>query len=371
MRIPTTRPLLLSAALMACAKSPTTPTKPTNVSIANPTGKSPVVAVRCDEPTGTLLDAEHAEGVELAELCVKGGTAATNAKVRAAFTLGPNKTLTAVGLRRDLRAAYDTGFVDQIEATARSSSAVAGSVLYITFTESPQVSAITFEGLTSVPAEWTKDFPKEGSVFRVSTLKRLIELLKDDYTSNGWEDVKVDHVATPEANGVRVKVTVVEGPRSTTGKLTVSGAQGGREAGLRKAMAFTEGEPLNDDMLARAALKAKDFYWNEGFLNVDADWSRKPRGANGVTPVTLTVKEGPQFRVGTLRVKGVDVATAKDILASLTLKTGAICRRSAIFEDIEKIRKRTDANGNPLKAEPETEIEPKTNTMNITIAIAP
>lgn len=318
---------------------------------------------------GAPIDAEHAEGMRIVERCVTGASSTTKAALEKVLALGADKPLAAEMLRRDLEAAWATGLVDQIEATARQSGS--GCVLFLAVTERPKISAIAFEGLVAMKDDPSiTSFPKIGAPLSVQGIATASEKLIAAYGMNGYDEVKVDHVVEPDGDGkARVKIVVVEGTRAKVGKITFAGVGGGRDAALRKAMELAEGAPLDPDRFTRAVLLVASFYFDRGFINVKVEEPKRTRAADGTTTIALKITEGPVFRIGKLSVSKVDAATQKEVLAGLKVKSGEVFNRSKLKADLEDLESRSRQKGKPLSAEPETKIDPKAGLIDITLAV--
>jgi len=355
---------LLGTAIVACAPRPAAPARSSVIPVASTQGAGPAMPRPCTEGLGFAVDAKQAEGMRIVEMCVSGGGAESTAAVRKALQLGPDKKLTADALRRDLTAAFETGFIDQIEARARASGS--GLVLFITLKDRPRITDLTFEGLVGLVQDPVfAEFPTVGAPLSIPALHGAVQKLKDEYVSSGWPDATVSHSVTDG----RVTIVVVEGGRNKIGKVTFEGAQGGREVGLRKAVNLEEGTPLYENQVSRAALLASSFYYENGYMAVRIDTPKRERAADGTVALTYPITEGPIFRIGKIKVTKVDTATEKQILADLTIKSGEIFRRSELIADLHALTEKSRNNGRKLTAEPETELDAKRGVVDLTLAM--
>jgi outer membrane protein insertion porin family len=346
------------------------PSDPNVVAVGKAQGQAPGANVppACDA-RGPTLDPEKAEGLRIVERCVIGAAPETKAAIEKALGLGPDKMLRADALRRDLAAVFATGLVDQIEASARPVGT--GCALFLTVTERPKIEAVAFEGLVALKDDPSvASFPKAGARLSVPAIHAASEKLRVAYAGAGWDEAKVDHVVASDGAGkVRVKIVVVEGARAKAGKVTFDGVGGGREAALRKAMDLPEGTPLDPDRLMRSILSAAAFYYDSGFINVKVEEPKRTKAADGTTTLAFKISEGPMFRVGKLSVSKVDAAMQKEILANLKVKSGEVFNRSKLKADLADLEARSSARGKPLTAEPETKVDPKAATIDITLAV--
>lgn len=370
-----TRALVLVAALasssVACGGQPANAPRP-RVAAVSPTAKPPSVSP-CESADGEWLEAERAEGTRILDVCIVGVTPEVAAGVRKYMRIRPDSTLTAAAVRDELRAIHESHFFSRVEAAARSHEG--STVLFLFLEERPRITAFHLDGAHALAQELRDStlvkLPKVGDPLDVATLVAVTHKLEEEYASRGWDEATVTHSVTAEGEGgARVKIAVVEGRRARVGKVTFEGVQGGREPALRKALQLEEGAPLGEDNLTRSALLANAFYYDRGFLTVKIDEPKRTRAADGTTAIKFAITEGPVFKIGTLRIKKVDTTTEKTLLAAMQSKPGDVFNRSKVIADLETIRSRAGKNGNPVTAEPQTELDAKKGIVDIVIVLS-
>ena len=114
-----------------------------------------------------------------------------------------------------------------------------------------------------------------------------------------------------------------------------------------------------------------ELYYDRGFLNVRVDAPKKVRATDGVTAITFTIVEGPAFRIGTLKTRGVDAATEKEVLAKVTTKPAQVFARGKLEKDVEAIRAMLRERGKRnTRVESETDLDRKKAVVDVTLAIS-
>lgn len=352
--------------LAACARAGGN--DPNVVAVGNSKGGAVSTAAACVWPlSAEPVDAAHMEGVRIVEVCVTGGSPETHAAVKKALQLGPEKALGVEALRRDLASVYATDLVDQVEASARKEGT--GAVLFLKVTERPRIADLAFEGLSALandPA--AQAFPRKGAPASRAAIHAAATKLREAYAARGWVEATVTPVIEPDG---RVKIKVVEGQRAKFGKIAFEGVQGGRDAPLRKAIELEEGATFSEELLERAALLVSAFYYDLGYLNVKVDTPKRARAADGTTAITFAVTEGPVFKIGSIKMSKADPQTEKEFLAAITFKSGQVFSRSKVVADLEAFRARTRQRGKPLDLEPQTELDPKRNVVDLDFVVSP
>src|SRR5438094_511006 len=86
--------------------------------------------------------------------------------------------------------------------------------------------------------------------------------------------------------------------------------------------------------------------------------------------ITFTIVEGPQFRVGTLKLAGVTLLPEPEVQRQLTLKSGDVFSRSKLRESIRNIENLYSTIGRAsVDVVPKTDQVPGENTLNVAIEI--
>ncbi len=362
--------LVFALLLAACSSPAKKPGDPHDVPVGKSTGTPLPAQATCDASRGDLLEPDVVEGARIADVCISGVSPERIAGAKKHMRLGPEKKLTADLLQSDLRAIYESGFFDQAEATARAAGG--GSVfLFIKLSERPTITHVSLKGLKGLKDESVlAELPKRGAPLDRAALRRATDKLRQAYASAGWDEAKVEPVVVRDQDGgARLEIVVTEGTRAKLGKVTFDGAKGGREVGLRKAIELEEGAPVSEEQLMRAALLVNAFYYDNGFLNVRVEDPKRTRATDGTTAVTFAITEGPIFKIGSIKVSNVDQATEKDVLASLKVKPGEVFNRQKVMADLASAKAMLGLRGRAVTIEPETELDPKTGTVKITLAV--
>ncbi len=117
---------------------------------------------------------------------------------------------------------------------------------------------------------------------------------------------------------------------------------------LRRAMKDTKGKTLialidKSGRLDQGKLRedldnVRELYQNKGYVDVDIPETRVQRLANGDVNLVVVIREGPQYRVGTLSFEGTQVFTDAEIRRFLKMKEGAIYSPKGLKDDVKTIQ---------------------------------
>lgn len=146
--------------------------------------------------------------------------------------------------------------------------------------------------------------------FSPGMLTRDVQTIVNLYRDNGFEQVKV----TPdvqddyqgEQNRMAVFIDVVEGPQTLVGSLTLNGIKSLPEDQIRSLLTIMEGQPFSQTNLAQDRDSVLNFYFNNGFPDVQFEVASKPADGNpNRMDVTYTIKEGERVLVDRVLTSGL------------------------------------------------------------------
>jgi outer membrane protein assembly complex protein YaeT len=177
--------------------------------------------------------------------------------------------------------------------------------------------------------------------------------LRDYFQRQGYFDVKVDHERqSPAAGLVTILYTARLGPRRRVESVAVTGNRYFDSATLKERLSVHAADALDRHGAYSQALVSADIaslqavYQNNGFSKVKiaaqtstpetggaenepaktvaGDAPLPPRGKTAPLAVTYRIDEGPQMRVGTVRLEGNEQVAAKELTPLLNTAPGQL-----------------------------------------------
>lgn len=305
-------------------------------------------------------------------------------------TAREGKTFTPEGLARDVRELWDSGFFEDIEVdlTRRDD----GAHLRILVRERPNIKAIEFDGNANISAEDLTEAlgveVKTGTIISYSAIRRGIQKLRDKYAEEGYFLAEVTHEQVPQRdNQVIVKFKVKEHERVTVRRVTFIGNTSIPESELREVMItgqgsffdFGTGGAFRQDAFERDVLVISALYYDRGFLSVQVATPRVMLTPDrGGIEVTLTINEGPRYKIRQLRVYERDaegreiepLGGRRQLREMIRAKSGDWFNRAELAADLAKIQTLyRDAGYANVEAPPATDLDPETQEVDIIVAI--
>ena len=82
----------------------------------------------------------------------------------------------------------------------------------------------------------------------------------------------------------------------------------------------------------------RELYQNKGYVEVEIPETRVERLASGDINLVVVIREGPQYRVGTLNFQGTQVFTDAEIRRFLKMKEGTLYSPKGLKDDVKTIQ---------------------------------
>ena len=171
--------------------------------------------------------------------------------------------------------------------------------------------------------------PKRSSMefHELITFRRpqLQQMLEVSYASAGYLQAEIGDLATTfdSASGsFVVTIPVVEGEVSVVERIGLEGVERISETDVRSRLGLQEGEPfqLPQFLQGRSAIAA--FYRRQGFPDVAVEASIASGDAAGSLVATYRVSEGPEVKVGDIRIAGNEATRESVIQREVALEPG-------------------------------------------------
>lgn len=267
-------------------------------------------------------------------------------------------------VEEDIRSLYATGAVSNVRIFGEPFED--GVKVTVLLQGRPIVAEVLIEGAQQISANRVR---REISIKPGASLSE--EKIEDDrrkilklYEDRNYAEVDVQYkIEEMPDNKARVVFSINEGPKLVVRKISFIGNYSVKDSDLKKAMVtktwnilsfFNKSGRLVPAQMEedRAALRL--LYQNRGFADVDiADISVQPleNKKDGVELV-VTIHEGIQYRVNSVKVEGVNIVPPEELLSVLSMREGSLFtpsaplpgtpgrteRRGGLVGDLEAIR---------------------------------
>ncbi|QPJ61153.1 MAG: outer membrane protein assembly factor BamA [Candidatus Nitronauta litoralis] len=259
-------------------------------------------------------------------------------------------------VRRDIEQIFSLGQFKDIKVETRPLEDGV-EVIYVV-EEIPSIGDVSFVGNTQVE---NKDLRKaislkRGATFKEHLVQDTVEKVKGVYEEKGYFFAESRVTTTASREGiVNVTVHIKEGEKVSIEEIRFKGNKSIDADDLEDQME-TESETFlsfldesgiyKKDILKLDLLRIEAYYQDHGFVKVRVldpkiDINRKEKAIY----ITIPVQEGPQYRVGKIKVTEDDTYSEEELLSVVKLKPGDIYDISKLRKDIITITDLYSARG--------------------------
>ena len=236
-----------------------------------------------------------------------------------------------------------------------------------------RVAEVRFTGNQVIPTEALLRAAADvafGTAYSEPLMRAILDAsVRPLYDARGRIRVAFTKIETERAqnyDGVIVKVTVDEGQSYSLGAVNFAGVSRDDARELQRLTNLQPNDVVNFDDIKAALDKVYPRYRSKGYLHVAANIERSIDDAVHRVDVTIKVDPGPQFVMGKLEIKGLDILSEPPIRKVWNLREGAPydpqypdaflndIRAQGVFDNLGK-----------TKAEPK--IDEKTHIVDVTL----
>jgi len=337
-----------------------------------------------DDVKVTLIEVQGNKRIETATILAK-------IKTREGGLFSPSQ------IREDIKTLYQLGHFEDVQV--KTEGFENGLKVIIVVKEKPLIKEVLFEGNDELTTEKLKEgltlLPR--TAFNLQTINENAEKIRLKYQDAGYYDAVVVPVVTELRGGDRSIVFYIEeGSKVRLEDILFTGNKALSSKDLKKPLKSQEywflsflgrsgtlrTEELREDMEI-----IRNLYYNTGYIQVQVDepvitpkqytfrecyfWGPpKTFTRKNELVVHINIKEGSQFRVGSLTIKGNQLISTEELEKEVKLKKGDIFSRDVLRQDVNRIIDRYDSIARPFAdVVPLFNIDAENKTVAVTIDI--
>ncbi len=257
----------------------------------------------------------------------------------------------------DIRSLFSTGAVENVRIFGQPQGD--GIRVVVAIQTRSILTEIQIDGASRIPAKRLRKALgiKLNTPVREEDLEKGRQKIFDTYQAHGFTDVDVRfriEAADPKRATSRVVYTINEGVKGAISLIDFEGNAHISARRLRKQMKtkkrsiigfIDKSGRLDEAQLQQDLQSVREYYQNQGFIDMAVRDVRKERTANGRLHIVVVVDEGARYRVGKISAVGFQNTTEERIRALLKVKEGAVYSPKAIKEDAKAIADAYGAGG--------------------------
>jgi len=283
------------------------------------------------------------------------------------------------GVREDVRAIFALGFFDDVEV--RTEEFEGGVRLIFVVVERPLLREASFEGNVEVKTEELRERAavRVGVLYNPDEARKAVDAIRQKYEDEGYFGVQITPRTerTPEGD-LRLVFRIEEGPKLYIDRIVVEGNQALTAKQIKGAMETKERflwilpfstvqrRVFEDDVDRILAL-----YADHGFIQARVESHEiLPDLARRKVTLRLRVVEGPQFRTGSITIRGNEVLSTQEVLGLVRLREGDVYNRGALRASQRAIVNRYSELGRArAEVDPQTVNDVQNLRVHVTLAI--
>lgn len=297
-----------------------------------------------------------AEGQEQAlvkQIDIRGSRKIDEATIRFKLRTKVGDPFSLEKTREDVKNLYRLGFYDDVAVDAE----VFEGGLKVTFilTEKPTIREVKIRGNKQIATDKIKEklALTEGGVYNPQAVSSNAERVRLFYEEEGYYQAKVvPQVAKIAEGDVAVTLQIDEGKKFEISSVRILGAKGVDERDIKERLGTKElflfyfYGTLKRDELQRDLDRVRAFYLDNGYLDVKVGEPEiRVIEAKRKLEVTIRVEEGPQYRVGEVKVTGNTVFATDDLLRLLQIAKRGVFSRETLQRDMLVVTDRYSERG--------------------------
>ncbi len=334
-----------------------------------------------EQPAEPAAPSKPAPNLKVAKVQFRGNRKVEDDAIRVNLKTAPGVTLTQEMVRDDVRAIWKMGYFEDVEVEVNENKA--GSVVTFVLREKPAINKIYVAGNDEVSLSKINEVLdiKKDQILDLAKVKKNVDKIKDAYTEKGFYMAEVSYeIKRDTASTVDVWFHVRENNKVEVRRVNFVGNHAISDDELRGVISTQEGNILSvltsagtyrEDVFQRDLLLIQAHYWDRGYVQVKVGNPLVELSPDKQSMyITISVDEGPQYRLGKVDVTGDLVMPKAFFLSRISVKTGDIFNRSKLSDDLQKLTDYYKDRGYAyVNASPATPVNEKTRIVDVIFEI--
>jgi outer membrane protein insertion porin family len=297
------------------------------------------------------LNAQTAPGPIVKDIAVEnvGAPSVSKERVLANLATKVGQPYSERAAEQDIRALYATGGVSNVRIFAEPLGD--GVKVTVLLQGRPVIEEILIEGADQIPMNRVRREigTKVGDVVSEERIEDDRQKIIKLYEEKNYSEIDVQYKIqeAPGNNRSKVIYSINEGPKLVVKRITFVGNESILARDLKKVMKtkpedilsfFTKSGRLVPSQVEEDRAAIKTLYQNRGFADVEvSDVQTLPVQRNGVE-MTVTIVEGMQYRLNTVKVEGVNVTSQDEVLSHMKMLGGQLFTPKGMGDDLKALR---------------------------------
>jgi len=278
------------------------------------------------------------------KIIIKGNKRIETDAIKRVIVAAPGDFIIHKNLSNDLKAVYSMGYFEDVRIEAESTAK--GKIIFFKVKEKPTIRKIIIKGNSSrFDDEKIKENLniKTGSILNIFKVQKNVKRIEELYKEKNYHNVKVDY-KTVELKNNQADLTFIieEGEKVRIKTIKFIGNKAYTEKELKKIFKSSEkgffswltssGDLKREDLNEDAAM-LEAFYQNNGYIQAKIGEPKVEFKENHIE-ITIKIKEGVQFKVGKVYIKGDLVMAKEKIMEKIKISNQEFFSRRIVQNDV-------------------------------------
>ncbi len=278
------------------------------------------------------------------KIIIKGNKRIEADAIKRVIVALPGDVFIPKNLSNDLKAVYSMGYFEDVRIEAENTSK--GKIIIFKVKEKPTIRKIIIKGNSSrFDDEKIKENLniKTGSILNIFKVQKNVKRIEALYKEKNYHNIKVDYkIIELKNNQADLTFIIEEGEKVRIKTIKFIGNKAYTEKKLKKILKSSEKgffswltssgdlkrEDLNEDVARLGA-----FYQNNGYIQAKIGEPKVEFQENHIK-ITIKIKEGVQFKVGKVYIKGDLVMAEEKMMERIKILNQEFFNRRIVQNDV-------------------------------------
>ncbi|MBW2060362.1 MAG: outer membrane protein assembly factor BamA [Deltaproteobacteria bacterium] len=283
---------------------------------------------------------------KLAKIVISGNKRIETDAIKAVVESKEGEIFSTDRISADLKRIYAMNFFEDVKVEVEDSPE--GKVVHFVVVEKPSVRQITFKGTRNLKEEDLLDVLGYArySILDTKKIVESVENIHELYREKGYYNAEATYeIENIGPKMVAIRYRIEENRRLYVKKIRFEGNENISRKKLLKFMKtkekglfswLTESGRLKRDKLKEDVSKLLAYYYNHGYIKVQMADPHIEVEKDGLV-LTITVSEGPQYKVGQVSLTGDLIEPEQDVSALIEIDKWPFFNREILQNDIKAI----------------------------------
>ena len=339
----------------------------------------------------------YAEDIPVTLVEVQGNRRIESATILAKVKTREGVTFSPSQVKEDIKTLFQLGHFEDVQVKTEGFERGLKVIFWVK--EKPLIREMSIEGNEELSSDILKEIVTllPRTAFNLQLIQENAEKLRLKYQDKGYYHAVVVPVIVDLRSGDKnVVFYIEEGDRIRLTEVIITGNKAIDTDDIKDVMKnqewwffslFGESGTLRSDALQEDVDAIRNLYYNKGYIQVlvsdpvieERPYTEHTHEFLGQTETYVTrnevaikidIKEGDQFRVDSVSLKGNESISTEELLKEIKLKRGDVFSREVMRQDVNRIIDRFDRIARPFaNVTPAFKIEEETKTVMISIDI--